>query len=437
MSTRSYVAFRDENDTTGIYVHCDGYPAERLKVLRQIFHGTFCRDLAQMRTVLLKHDGGWSSLTTDTAFTAQVGASPGRLDVPGVGVAYDDDGGTMTATGEAVFDEAYAYVLDIADRSLTVYEGGEVTMRMPEELWAPIGPKPFVRRELPIVAADPPGQVCLSGLLAPYTEGDISRLMRALDLEPGDALGIRDGGDLHDFVKAATDTGLLPGEVWFCTDGNGEGGWIRLPYDLPGAMVTTRFFAARDYADTGHGDTERPETRRVVRELLESIQAAIALAVRSLEGWRDSTPGFVLNIRHPDFPTETHVHGISPETHTIDLGSSFHGHARTPKVALEWAARQVLDLHHWPRALRLVAAAEIKQAVAVSEKAVKLGQALAEDTVDLVAVALAASVLGIPTPGPARDHAHPETWNRLRTPLRPRPVVGYNDACRSVATAQD
>jgi len=438
VSTRSIVAFRDDESTTGIYVHFDGYPEGRLPVLREIYTATLHRDLHQMRTVLLKHRAGWSQLSTDTGLTFEAADRSGFLDVPGVGVAYTDDT-DMTVTGPAVFDQEYAYVFDMDDRSLDVYDGAERIMHIPEAAWAPIGPL-CLHPTLPIIALGAIGAQCLNGVTPAYTGAHISGLMRHLDLADGDRLRIDNGGDLYHFFGAAVDAGLLPGTTWFIVDGEteaSEGGWIGLPAVMPTADVHTLFIAAADLGDHGMDAAQAIDTRTRVRDVLIFLASRIAAAAADLKQFTAGKPVFVLNIRHPDEATRTYSHGAEPEVHALDLGDVFDSSPASESVALEWAAEQLVRLHDWPLPLRLRAMLTIGRAVRRFQAATAFANALGRQHVDPAAVEHARFATGRLTTAGDEDRQRQESLNAwLAQAAAPAPKPGYAEACRRAATAQ-
>jgi hypothetical protein len=438
VSTHSVVAFDDGKSVTGIYVHSDGHPEDRLPVLRDIYTNTFFRDLTQLRTVLLKHRAGWSALSTDTAFTADWATHLGHgLDVPGVGVAYTEDDIDMTCAEQEVFGQEYTYVFDLADASLSVYDGRRQIMHIPEAGWAPIGPL-CLAPTLPIVAADPIGELCLTGVAPAYHEAHISALMHALHLTDGEQLLIGDGGDLNDFFDAAVTVGLLPGTVWFFTDGGqtSRGGWLRLPIDLEGVDIQAMLIEAEDF-DVNRLDEHRArETRFQVRELLEFMAARIATATTSVNTWRAPDTAYVLNIRHPDEGTYVYTDGPEPKVYTLDFGAVFCTRPSDAATALSWVGSQIAWLHDWPLRLRQYAAEQMQSAVDSFPAAEALAGSLAEDEVNPAAIEHARFVGGWLNAGPedgARQAAL-DAWLAERT--APAPEPGYADACRRATTAQ-
>ncbi|MBS2550484.1 hypothetical protein KGQ19_26795 [Catenulispora sp. NL8] len=436
MSTRSVVAFDDGESITGIYVHSDGYPEGRLPVLRDIYTNTFFRDLGQLRTTLLKHRAGWSLLSTDTAFTADWATRLSHgLDVPGVGVAYAEEDFDMTGSGSEVFAEEYAYVFDLADQSLKVFKGDRETEHLPEAEWAPIGPEPQARL-LTIVAAELPGTVCLSGRMPVYTEHHIRALMRRLGLEPGAQLRTDDGGYLADLFHAAVETDLLPGAVYFVTDGpaqDSEGGWINLPVDIPGVDVQTMAILAGDFTGNHYNQHKQPVTAAAVREVLECMASRITTAMANLNTWRAPEPVYVLNIRRPDDPSESVHHGPEPRMYTLDLGAAFDGKASDATTALEWTARRVVDLHAWPASLRWRALDEIEYAVRAFPAAMALASTLFPEQVDPAQVEYARFTLAWLE---VNSGAGLDSWIIESFASEPSAEPSYGQACLAAATSQ-
>ncbi|MBS2531954.1 hypothetical protein KGQ20_04140 [Catenulispora sp. NF23] len=428
MSTRSVVAFRDGESTTGIYLDFDGRADRQIPLLRTVFHDTFFRDLRQMRTVLLKHTAGWALLNPNPVQTAAYIGDEHYLDVPGVGVAYTADI-DVTRTGEDVFDRECTFLFDMADSSLHWFAGRDLLLWMPLDDWARIGPW-HPGATLPIVAADPIGEMLLSGTVPVYTEAHITALVKRLGIEPGGQLPIVNGGDLFDIHHAAVETGLLPRGTWFFTDdnpGSSEGGAIALPHPAPGVSICLDFLAA-DFAGDGTGQPQ-PDVGQSVRKVLESMANAISAASKGLAAWRGPEPVFVLNVRQPDDEILSHTHGPVQQVHTLDLGSLFDARPASAETAVEWAADQVARLHQWPLELRRKAHTVIEHVMHSYPAARIMAAALIEDTVDPVAVRRARLAAGRPTSqDEAEGRADFEAWLAEHT--------GYGAACRWAATDQ-
>lgn len=428
MSTRSVVAFRDGDSTTGIYLDFDGPPDRQIPLLRTVFHDTFFRDLHQMRTVLLQHTAGWALLNPDPAQTAMYSGATRCLDVPGVGVAYAEDI-DLTHTGEDVFDRECTFLFDMTDSSLHWFAGRDRLLRMALDDWARIGPW-HPGATLPIVPADPIGERLLTGTVQVYTEAHITALVERLGIKPGEDLRIVNGGDLFDIHHAAVETGLLPKDTWFIADGDprsSESGSITLPHPVPGISVRLDFLAA-DFAGD-HTGQQQSDSGQTVRFVLESMANAISAASQGLAAWRGPEPVFVLNVRQPDDELLSHTHGPVRQVHTLDLGSLFDARPANAEAAVKWAADQVAQLHEWPLELRRKAHTAIEQVVHSYPAARTMAAALTEETVDPVAVRRARLAAGRPT---AQDEAEGrddfEAWLTEHS--------GYGAACRWAATDQ-
>ncbi|GAA2019105.1 hypothetical protein GCM10009839_14340 [Catenulispora yoronensis] len=423
-----------------MYVHSDGSPAAILPVLADIHHRAFFRDLHQMRTVLLKHTAGWSLLTADPAYAAKFAADrPGFLDVPGVGVARTEDDIDMTATGEDVYGYDYAYLFDLTDRSLSVHKDGMLIAVLTEAQWSPIGPPAPGRPELPVVAAEPIGELCLTGAVPTYTSAHISALMKHLDLADGDRLRIDDGGDLHGFFDAAQNTGLLPGQVWFVMDGepeSSEGGWIRLPDVMAMADVQTLFIEAADFNDDKMAEAEATDTATQVREVLEFMAARTASAAAALNKLTTPPPVHVLTVRRPGEAAHTYTFGGDPQVYTLDVPAGLDDNPHSAFAALTWTADQVATLHDWPLPLRLRAMLAIRRAVRCYPAARALANVLGAQHVDSAVVEHARFAAGhLPaTVEDGQRQAALDAWLAVHIPAEP--PITYSEACRRAATAQ-